>query len=203
MCLARATRRTRPPTASSRRSTTRDYAQALAARDVRGRCSAAVAVRAPAVLRHGLLLLRLQQGHHQEPRARPPTYLDYLRREIDLQATCSAASSEVEQLHFGGGTPTFLSDDEMARADGACCAAAFQLRRPRASIRSRSTRAPIPPETRGTPAPSSASTACQLGVQDFDPEVQQAVNRVQSSRRDAGRSSTPRARPASARSTST
>ncbi len=60
------------------RFTAAHYVDALAARNVSG---AAVAVRAPAVLQHGLLLLRVQQGHHQEPR--PLREVHPLRREGD------------------------------------------------------------------------------------------------------------------------
>ena len=42
-------------------------------------------------------------------------YLDYLAREIDMQLASLSGSKSVAQLHWGGGTPTFLSDDEMRR----------------------------------------------------------------------------------------
>ena len=44
---------------------------------------------------------------------RAATYLDYLKREITMQSQLFAGMNEVEQLHFGGGTPTFLLDAEM------------------------------------------------------------------------------------------
>src|SRR6478672_9469874 len=40
-------------------------------------------------------------------------YLTYLKREIGMQAELFSGMNRVEQLHFGGGTPTFLSDAQM------------------------------------------------------------------------------------------
>ncbi|MCL2874895.1 MAG: oxygen-independent coproporphyrinogen III oxidase [Betaproteobacteria bacterium] len=40
-------------------------------------------------------------------------YLDYLDREIELQVNSLGGSRQVTQLHLGGGTPTFLSHDEL------------------------------------------------------------------------------------------
>jgi len=41
------------------------------------------------------------------------TYLQYLFREMDMQAKLFDSSRVVEQLHWGGGTPTFLNHDEI------------------------------------------------------------------------------------------
>jgi len=46
-------------------------------------------------------------------RAKASKYLGYLMREIDMQAVLFAEGNLVEQLHFGGGTPTYLSDAQM------------------------------------------------------------------------------------------
>ena len=46
--------------------------------------------------------------------ARVSRYLRDLHREIDMQAELFAPSRRVEQLHFGGGTPTYLSAEQMA-----------------------------------------------------------------------------------------
>ena len=40
-------------------------------------------------------------------------YLQYLFREMDMQAALFDSSRVVEQLHWGGGTPTFLNHDEI------------------------------------------------------------------------------------------
>src|SRR5215217_5832488 len=42
------------------------------------------------------------------------TYLGYLKREIELQGQLFAGINHVEQLHLGGGTPTYLSNEQMA-----------------------------------------------------------------------------------------
>jgi len=46
-------------------------------------------------------------------RDKATTYLDYLKRELAMQGKLFAGFNQVEQLHFGGGTPTYLSDDQM------------------------------------------------------------------------------------------
>ncbi|WP_422409099.1 MULTISPECIES: oxygen-independent coproporphyrinogen III oxidase [unclassified Endozoicomonas] len=47
-------------------------------------------------------------------RSKAKDYLDYLFREIDMQASLFGREQRVEQLHFGGGTPTFLSPDQIS-----------------------------------------------------------------------------------------
>ncbi|HJV53178.1 MAG TPA: radical SAM protein, partial [Noviherbaspirillum sp.] len=47
-------------------------------------------------------------------RSKADEYLTYLKREIDIQGKLFAAMNHVEQLHFGGGTPTYISDEQMA-----------------------------------------------------------------------------------------
>ncbi|NKQ10772.1 oxygen-independent coproporphyrinogen III oxidase [Pseudomonas sp. SST3] len=50
-----------------------------------------------------------------ENRGRAQPYLERLAREIELTACHLGADQVVEQLHFGGGTPTFLGHDELRR----------------------------------------------------------------------------------------
>jgi oxygen-independent coproporphyrinogen-3 oxidase len=45
--------------------------------------------------------------------SRAREYLRYLEKEIALQEAQLGARTPVSQLHLGGGTPTFLSDDEL------------------------------------------------------------------------------------------
>ena len=204
-CPGRATPRTRRPTASSKPSAPSDYAQALRqrAQGAGGAARAAVAVRAHAVLRVALLLLRLQQDRHAAPRARRRVPATALEREIGAaRRRCSGRGSRVSQLHLGGGTPTFLSDAELARADGACCAARSRSRRTReCSIevdpRTVDARAP------GARWPTLGFNRLSFGVQDFDPDVQQAVHRVQPFEQVRDADGAARARSASSRSTST
>ena len=49
--------------------------------------------------------------HHE----RAAEYLDALEAEVGCVVGSSARRQPVTQLHFGGGSPTFLSDDELAR----------------------------------------------------------------------------------------
>jgi oxygen-independent coproporphyrinogen-3 oxidase len=44
---------------------------------------------------------------------RSAKYIKYLGKEIAMQEAALDGSRDVVQLHFGGGTPTFLSHDEM------------------------------------------------------------------------------------------
>jgi oxygen-independent coproporphyrinogen-3 oxidase len=106
------------------------------------------------------------------------TYLDYLKREIAMQGRLFAGKNVVSQLHFGGGTPTYLSDAQMDDL--------------LASLRQWFDFAPdsegeysIEVDPRTVSAERVAVLRRQgfnrlsLGVQDFDPEVQKAVNRIQ------------------------
>lgn len=45
--------------------------------------------------------------------SKTPTYLEYLYREMDMQTALFDTSRVVEQLHWGGGTPTFLKHHEI------------------------------------------------------------------------------------------
>ncbi|OLL29985.1 oxygen-independent coproporphyrinogen III oxidase [Burkholderia sp. SRS-W-2-2016] len=111
-------------------------------------------------------------------RAHARPYLEQLKREIALQAACFDTLRPVTQLHWGGGTPTFLSHDEMAEL--------------MAVTREHFT---LLPDTDAEysievdPREASPATIAHLrelgfnrlslGVQDFDPRVQRAINRIQ------------------------
>jgi oxygen-independent coproporphyrinogen III oxidase len=103
-------------------------------------------------------------------------YLDYLAREIELQVERLGRGAVVSQLHLGGGTPTFLDDDGLRRL--------MQMLRGAFSL------APggeysieIDPRTvdRGRLAllAELGFNRLSFGVQDFEPEVQKAVHRIQ------------------------
>ncbi len=105
------------------------------------------------------------------------TYLDYLERELALQAGLIAGRSRVQQLHLGGGTPTFFSDALLGRLMAAV-RRHFELE-PDGEYA-------IEIDPRKVGAQTMAALAelgfnrVSIGVQDFDPRVQQAVNRIQS-----------------------
>jgi len=111
-------------------------------------------------------------------RSKAVTYLSYLKQEIDMQGKLFAGMNRVEQLHFGGGTPTYLDDDQMGDLI--------------AYLRQHFEFAPddegeysieIDPRTvdgdRIRSLRKQGFNRVSLGVQDFDPDVQKAVNRIQ------------------------
>ncbi|KGF83513.1 coproporphyrinogen III oxidase [Massilia sp. JS1662] len=111
-------------------------------------------------------------------RAKAAKYLGYLLREIDLQAALFADGALVEQLHFGGGTPTYLSDDQMGDLLGH-----LRSRYAFASDDVGEFSIEIDPRTvdarRIRTLRRQGFNRLSLGVQDFDEDVQRAVNRIQ------------------------
>jgi oxygen-independent coproporphyrinogen-3 oxidase len=111
--------------------------------------------------------------HHD--RAAP--YLDSLEVEIGLHTTELGSRAPVTQLHFGGGSPTFLSNDELSRVMGV-------LRRSFAISDHAEVSIEVDPRTadpqRLAHLASLGFNRLSFGVQDFDPDVQVAVHRVQS-----------------------
>jgi oxygen-independent coproporphyrinogen-3 oxidase len=104
-------------------------------------------------------------------------YESALCREIEMVSRRIGRRLAVGHVHFGGGTPTILSPESFAKLVG-LLRDAF-LMQPGAEIA-----VEIDPRTL-TPAMIEALARCgvnraSLGVQSFDPVVQQAINRVQS-----------------------
>ena len=108
---------------------------------------------------------------------RSAKYIKYLGKELVLQAQALDGGREVVQLHWGGGTPTFLSHDEMRRLM-ALIRQHFQL------LPDGEYSIEVDPRKvdRATVAllAELGFNRMSVGVQDFEPAVQQAVNRVQS-----------------------
>ncbi|MDX1454382.1 MAG: oxygen-independent coproporphyrinogen III oxidase [Gammaproteobacteria bacterium] len=105
-------------------------------------------------------------------------YLSRLVKEIEMQAALVDPDREVQQVHLGGGTPTFLDD--------------AQLEQLLETLRKHFKMAPsdrlecsleIDPRTvdgrRLERLVAMGFNRISLGVQDFDPAVQEAINRVQ------------------------
>jgi oxygen-independent coproporphyrinogen-3 oxidase len=111
--------------------------------------------------------------------ARGERYLDHVEVEIGRTAPLFDRDRDVMQLHFGGGTPNFIGPDGLARI-------IESLDRHFHFSRSASRDFSIELDPRFVAPGDIAAMAslglnrASLGVQDFDPEVQQAVNRVQS-----------------------
>lgn len=106
-------------------------------------------------------------------------YLYRLHREVELQGQIFDQDREVEQLHFGGGTPTFLTSLEIERLIEKL-GRHFRL----SSDTGREYSIELDPRTitRDTlrDLAGVGFNRCSLGIQDFDPLVQEAVNRIQS-----------------------
>lgn len=111
-------------------------------------------------------------------RSKAETYLTYLKREIEMQGKLFAEMNQVEQLHFGGGTPTYLNDAQMADLL-AHLRKWFRFATDDAGEYS----IEIDPRTvspeRVHTLRAQGFNRISFGVQDFDPDVQKAVNRIQ------------------------
>ncbi|HKJ71235.1 MAG TPA: oxygen-independent coproporphyrinogen III oxidase [Gammaproteobacteria bacterium] len=111
-------------------------------------------------------------------RAKAATYLDYLFREIELQGALFDPDRTVDQLHWGGGTPTFL-DIEQMRALMAKTGEHFRLREDDSGEYG----IEVDPRAAGPDTIAALRemgfNRLSVGVQDFDPKVQEAVNRIQ------------------------
>ena len=116
-------------------------------------------------------------------RSKSAEYVRYLLKEMAMQAALLGPKQVVEQLHFGGGTPTFLSDDELREVMTA-------IRKHFKLIDEGEYSIEIDPRK-----VSDATIALlgqlgfnriSLGVQDFDDAVQHAVNRIQSEEETVG-----------------
>lgn len=104
-------------------------------------------------------------------------YLNYLQRELDLHLDKFAKKQTVNQLHLGGGTPTFLSDEELTSLMQMFKQSFAFAEEGEYSIE-------IDPRTvnqqRLQHLHDLGFNRLSFGVQDFDADVQQAVHRVQS-----------------------
>ncbi len=118
---------------------------------------------------------KIVTGDHR--RAAP--YLQHVYREIELQAALFDPDRRVEQLHWGGGTPTFLSSEQI-RELMSVTGRHFQL------LHDDSGEYSIEIDPRSVNFEKIRTLRAvgfnrmSVGVQDFDPVVQKAVNRTQS-----------------------
>lgn len=111
--------------------------------------------------------------HHE----RATEYLQALDREVDMLLRQVGGRPTVSQLHFGGGSPTFLSDDELSRW-------MTTLRQRFEFTDDAEVSIEVDPRTvdaaRLAHLRALGFDRLSFGVQDFDPEVQRAVHREQS-----------------------
>jgi len=112
-------------------------------------------------------------------RSRAQPYLDRVYRELEMQSALFGDERRVEQLHWGGGTPTFISRDQMSEL-------MERTRRGFVFADDEVGEYSIEIDPREADAETVVLLRClgfnrlSLGVQDFDPKVQKAVNRIQS-----------------------
>ncbi|MCH7612834.1 MAG: oxygen-independent coproporphyrinogen III oxidase [Candidatus Marinimicrobia bacterium] len=104
-------------------------------------------------------------------------YLNYLFREIDLIKERLHLDRKVTQIHFGGGTPTYLSPDQIRRL-GEKLKQSFQFAND-IEIGSEMDPRGLTEEHIQALAEAGFNRA-SMGVQDFNPTVQKAVNRINS-----------------------
>jgi oxygen-independent coproporphyrinogen-3 oxidase len=110
---------------------------------------------------------------HQE---RSAEYLRYLNREIDLHIEHLGSGQTISQLHLGGGSPTFFSDEELAELMS-------MLKRNFVFSPSGEYSIEVDPRTvneqRLKHLADLGFNRLSFGVQDFDAAVQKAVHRIQ------------------------
>ncbi|MEY2777531.1 MAG: oxygen-independent coproporphyrinogen oxidase [Pseudomonadota bacterium] len=103
-------------------------------------------------------------------------YLHYLSRELDLTTLHLGQGQKVSQLHLGGGSPTFLSDAELHDLMS-------MLQRHFELVPGGEFSIEIDPRTvtneRLVHLHQLGFNRLSFGVQDFDPQVQVAIHRVQ------------------------
>ena len=106
-------------------------------------------------------------------------YLDHLYREIELTAPLFDRDRPVGQLHFGGGTPNFLDARQMGELlESLARHFAFSRDADREFGIELDPRYCEPDYVRMLA--THGFNRVSVGIQDFDPEVQRAVNRIQS-----------------------
>jgi oxygen-independent coproporphyrinogen III oxidase len=117
-------------------------------------------------------------------------YVSLLRREIDLLAGVLGAGRPVTGLHWGGGTPSILDAGDFGDVMGSL-RAAFDFQ-PAAELAIE-----IDPrhltEAKAAALAAAGINRASLGVQDFNPHVQAAINRIQSFEQTAAAARTLRA----------
>ena len=106
-------------------------------------------------------------------------YLNYLKREIAMQSALFDRTRTLRQLHLGGGTPTYLTREQLAELMD-CLHQAFNLD----DSDEHEFSIEVDPRTISTEQIEHLRqlgfNRLSFGVQDFDPDVQAAVNRQQS-----------------------
>ena len=107
---------------------------------------------------------------------RSSEYLRYLSKELELHTRHLGRGQSVSQLHLGGGTPTFMSDDELRQLMSV-------LHQHFEFVPGGEYSVEVDPRTvdegRLAVLAELGFNRLSFGVQDFDPAVQKAVHRIQ------------------------
>jgi len=112
-------------------------------------------------------------------RSKAEPYLKALDQEMLMQANLLDWQRPVEQLHWGGGTPTFLSDEQMIWLMGRAKSLFNLLDNDEGQYSIEIDPREVSSATLGT-LRKVGFNRLSLGLQDLDERVQIAVNRVQS-----------------------
>jgi oxygen-independent coproporphyrinogen III oxidase len=104
------------------------------------------------------------------------TYLQYLAKEMAIISRLTNPSRNVTQIHLGGGTPTFLLPDEI-RQLGRMVREHFQVSPDAESGVEVDPRRLTREHVEALRA--AGHNRMSIGVQDIDPQVQAAINRIQ------------------------
>ena len=103
-------------------------------------------------------------------------YLRYLAKEVSIYTSAIGIGKSVSQLHLGGGTPTFLSDTELSELMSL-------LKRSFSFAAGGEYSVEVDPRTVNADRLKLlfdlGFNRLSFGVQDFDPDVQKAVHRIQ------------------------
>jgi oxygen-independent coproporphyrinogen III oxidase len=112
----------------------------------------------------------------QKDKSVTPPYLNILKKEIDRVSQRVSRERQVAQFHWGGGTPTYLSPEQVEDL--------FTYTRERFSF-APDAEIGVEVDPRVTSPAHLRSlrklgfNRLSMGVQDFKPEVQKAINRIQ------------------------
>jgi len=107
---------------------------------------------------------------------RVTSYLDSMLRELEHLSLTSSRARRIGRIHFGGGSPNILSEKDMGSIFGAL-ARRFDMSACQEIAMELDPRLITKAQARAMRM--TGVSRVSLGVQDFDPEVQEAIGRVQ------------------------
>ncbi len=114
-------------------------------------------------------------------KSRAHDYVELLKKEIRLQGELFASDRQVTQMHWGGGTPTFLGDDAIRDILDAARQAFHFTDSDDAEYSIEVDPRTVDP-ARIARLRDMGFNRISFGIQDFNHQVQQAVHRVQDTR---------------------